>query len=506
MSFYSRTYNVAAGVLKFDYTYAGIVSGGDFDDFDVKRIGKLNYGYDNDNDIDISIYPSNIDITIDDLTGDNYTRFSKLIKSYSITYPYNIDTALRLEIFLNGKSIFEGFLDDLESDKDNWELTLSFVDGVNKYKNVNIGNPLLLKNLWDNNVINGKRYGAYNTIAYGFSTVGYVTYASEPERSGYYVNSIHNGDRDTNLVHTISRLFKILNENIEVEFDIQYLFKDIYVGSETVDISRVFIRRILSNLIGRYVAIKKGEHPNERMAYLNDNPDYTREQYFEVVYEDSEYKVFRHTFSGSVGSLVWQKGTDIKNVGELLKLFAYNFFSYFGFKEDKNKVFFRHRRYTSDPVLLTDIRKMSKVLSVDRVEGVKIDDYYSDNYATDGNNYGTSDHRTINYKIPFNAIKTTNAYEYRLNYFQDGQEKRVIYFNDLQLGFEDIPMEVISKAEYEAHRNFRDKYDFKLWGIDYKFDATYSVDTYNYNGKFRPIELSKDLFSNYSEMRAIQLN
>lgn len=506
MSFYSRTYNVAAGVLKFDYTYAGIVSGGTFDDFDVKRIGKLNYGYDNDNSIDISIYPANIDITIDDLTGDNYTRFSKLIKSYKITYPFNLDTALSLEIMLNGKRIFKGFLDDLESDKDNWELTLSFVDGVNKYKNVNIGNPYVLKKLWDNNVIKGYRLGTSDTIAYGFSTMSYINYSSEPERSGYFVNDIQDGDRDTNLAHTIVQLFKLLNQDIEVEFDIQYLFRDIIAGSESVDISRVYIRRILSNLLGRYVVIKRGQFSNEKMAYLNGNPDYTREQYFEQVYKDDDYLVFRHTFSGSVGSLVWQKGTDVKNIGELLKLIAYNFFSYYGFKEEINKVYFRHRRYTSDAIPLTDIRSMSKVLSVDRVEGVKIDDYYSDNYATDGNNYGTSDHRTINYKIPFNAIKTTNAYEYRLNYFQGSQEKRVIYFNDRQIGFEDIPMEVISRAEYEAHRNFRDKYDFKLWGIDYRFDATYSVDTYNYNGKFRPIELSKDLFDNYSEMRAIQLN
>lgn len=501
----SKTYNVATGILQFNFTYASLILQDTLDDFDVKNIGDLNYGYDNENNIDISIYPANIDITIDDLSGDNYKKLSKLMQHYNVTYPYNFDIVLKLEIVLNNKVIFKGFLDDMESDKDNWELTLKFIDGINKYKNVNIGNPYFLQKLWDNNVIKGKRYVSTNTVAYGFGTISYIDYAEEPSRSGYYVDNIESGDRDTNLAHTIVNLFKIFNSNIEVEFDIQYLFRDNISGSETVGISRIYIRRILSNLLGRYIVIQKGQNPNDVMAYANGNPDYTREQYFQVVYEDDIYKVYRHTFSGTVGSNKWEMGTDANNVGALLKLLAYNFFCYFGFK-DLNKVFFRHRRYKSNTIPLTDIISMTKMLSVDKVEGVKIDDYYSDNYATDGFNYGTEEYRTINYKIPLNTFSTNEGFEYRLNYFQSGAEKRVIYFKDIELNFEDIPMEVISRAEWEAHKIFRDKYELKLYGIEHSFDSSYSIDQYNYKGKIVPVEMSISLLSNRTTMKVKQID
>lgn len=500
----SKTYNIAAGILKFDFTYSGIVTAS-LDDLDIVEIGELNYGYDNDNSIGLSIYPSNIDITVDDLTGDNYTKFKALIEGYSLSYPYNHDAVFNLKIYLNGQIIFKGILDELESDKDSWELTLKFVDGINKYKDVNIGNPYVLQKLWDNNVIFGARLNTTGTVGYGFGTMSYIEYGGDPSRSGYFVNDIQSGDRDTKLEHTIVQLFKLLNVDISVDFDIQYLFRDIIYGSETVNISRVYIRRILSNLLGRYVVIEKHRYPSDVIAYLNGNPDYTREQYFQVVYEDDLYKTYKHSFSGAVGSLKWEKGTDDKTIGELLKTLAYNFFTYFGFK-NIDEVFFRHRRYLSSSVELTDIISMNKILDADKVEKVIINDYYSGNYASKGVNYGGSDSREILYKIPLNAFRTANSYEYRLNYFQGGHEKRVIHFIDVQSGYEDIPQEVISNAEWNAHKNFRDKYEFKLSGIDYNFDETYSVDQFNYQGKFRPLEISKNLFENKTSMKAIQID
>jgi hypothetical protein len=506
MPIISKTYNVAAGSLNFNFTYASLILQDTLDDFDIKNIDNLNKGIDTENNIDLSVYPANIDISVDDLSGDNYKKLSKLMQHYNITYPYNFDIVLKLEIILNGKVLFKGFLDEIESNKDNWELTLKFIDGVNKYKDVNIGNPYALKKLWDNNVIKGYRLGTSDTVAYGFSTMSYINYSAEPERSGYFVNDIQDGDKSTNMAHTIVQLFKLLNENIELELDVRILFRDVLTGSEQVDFARLYVRRILSNLLGRYVVIKKGQYPSEKMAYLNGNPDYTREQYFEVVYEDTEYKVFRHTFSGTVGSNKWEMGTDAGNVGELLKKLAYNFFCDFGFKDDRNNAYFRHRRPVSNSQALTDIISMTKLLSVDKVESVRIDDYYSDNYAKDGNDYGTEDYRKINYKIPLNTFRTGFSYEYRMSYLQSGTERRVIYFKDLETGFEDLPMEVISRAEWLAHRNFRDKYEFELYGIDYTLDSTYSVDQYNYKGKFKPVEISKDLMRNRTIMKAIQID
>lgn len=503
MGVLSKTYKVPAGDLIFLFTYSNIMIPDSLDDMDVVNIGELNFGYDNENSIDLSIYPTNIDITVDDLSGDNYEKFRSLLEGYSPTYPYNFENIFKLEIFLNDTIIFKGLLDELESDNNKWELTLKFVDGINKYKDANIANPFILKRLREREIIKGTSYGS--SVAYGFGQLSYIEVSGHPEKTGYYVNDLYSGDKDTLLEETIVQLFKLLNDNMMVDFDIQYLFSDVISGSETVGISRVYVRRILSNLLGRYVVIYKSSSHSIRMTYKDGNPDYTREQYFETAYEDDNYVVFKHTFSGYDGSYKWEKGTDDKTIGEFLKTLAYNFFSYFGFKNN-NQVFFRHRRFLSNPTELTGIISMSKILSVDKVQGVRINDYYSGNYAAKGSNYGSPDLRTISYKIPLNTFRGDSNYEYRMIYKQGGIEKRVIYMKDVQIGSEDIPQEVLSIAEWEAHKDFRNKFEFKLDGINYEFDATYSVNYLNYQGKFRPLELSKDLIGNVTTMKGIQIN
>lgn len=507
MGVLSKTYNTASGELRFDFIYSTLISGVTLDDLDIVNIGELNYGYDNENNIDLSIYPSNIDIIVDDLTGDNYTKFRSLIEGYSLSFPYNHDLVFRLEISLNQQIIFKGYLDELESDKDKWELTLKFIDGINKYKDTNIANPYVLKKLRERGIIKGANYGSgvIPSVAYGFGQLNYVNVSGHPEKTGYYVNDLYTGDKDTLVSSVISELFKLLNDAITVDFDIQYLFRDILTGSQAVSIGSIYVRRILSNLLGRYVVINKIPNYSQRITYVEGNPEYTREQYFEIVYDDANYVVFKHTFSGYDGSYKWEKGTDDKTIGDLLKSLAYNFFSYFGFKNNE-RVFFRHRRYLSSPIQLTEILSMEKMLSTDKVQGVSVKDYYTENFASKGSSYGGSEFKTITYKIPLNTFRGDNNFEYRMTYKQSGAEKRVIYMKDLQIGVEDIPQETLSHAEWEAHKNYRDKYEFRLNGINYDFDSSYSVDYLNYQGKFRPVELSKDLLGNKSTMKAIQIN
>jgi hypothetical protein len=150
---------------------------------------------------------------------------------------------------------------------------------------------------------------------------------------------------------------------------------------------------------------------------------------------------------------------------------------------------------------------MEKVLTVDQVQGVKIDDYYTGNYGTDGSDYDTNNIPTITYKIPFNAFRTdTGGWEYRLNYYVGGAEKRVIYFNDLENEFEDIPQEVISRAEWNAHKTFRDKYNITIDGIDIEFDKTYQINYKNYQCKVRIITMEQDFISNETNITAMEID
>ena len=190
-----------------------------------------------------------------------------------------------------------------------------------------------------------------------------------------------------------------------------------------------------------------------------------------------------------------------KKISDILKVLAKNTFSYFGLK-DFNTFFFRHKRFVTSPTELTSIISMNKILTVDRINIVKINDYYTDNYGQDGENTGD---KKIEYKIPLNAFPTDNGYEYRLNYYSGSTEKRVVHFYDSQINYKDLPQEVISRAEWEAHKNFRDQYEFELSGIDYEFDKTYSVNYENYSGMFRPITIEKNLLESKTKMTALEI-
>lgn len=510
MEILTKTYRIVEGELKFEFHYEpGLVSG--FSDFDITDISPLKYGYDSSDAKEISIYPSNISITIDDFTGDNYYLFKKMLSSYNVTYPLNHYNIFYLQIKLNNVIIFNGILDELNSDHESKTLELSFVDGINKYKDISIANPLVLDLLFWSSLIPRSVDSTLNSAwAYGFGEIRYYV-GIDPLAGvygpGYAINSLSSGDRDTKLSTLITALIKLLRHDLLIDYNNEYLFGDLGVPiDQMVTIEQVNIRRILSNLLGRYVVMRKVPGRVNEFAPIS-TPQYfewRQPEKFELVYEDGNYKVYYHNWSGVTADLKkWEKGIDEKTIGDILKVIARNTFSYFGLKE-VNKFFFRHKRFLSDPEQLTEILSMNKVLTIDRADGVRIDDYYTDSYATAGSDYGNDENR-INFKIPFNALATANGYEYRLNYYVGSNEKKVINFYDRQLNFKAFPEDVICKAEWEAHRTFTDQYEFELGGINYDFDKTYSVNFENYVGKFRPITIKKDLLNSKTNMTALEI-
>ncbi len=160
---------------------------------------------------------------------------------------------------------------------------------------------------------------------------------------------------------------------------------------------------------------------------------------------------------------------------------------------------------------------MRKTLSVSKIQGVKIEDYYTSNYAYKGKNYDTDNIPQINYKIPLNAFATASSpfFEYRMDYTSGGSDYRVIYFKDLENlvdgePVEDIPQEIISMAEWEAHRTFRDKYEIVLEGTDYDYDESYLVDYVidgqDFFGKVRIITMSEDYNEDKTTLNVIEID
>ncbi len=499
----TKTYNIAEGLLEFVFNYDPVIAS--FYNFDVLDISPLKFGFDSGKN-GVSIYPSNIEIVIDDFEGDNYLTFKDLYTKYNTTYPFNHYSLFYLNVKLNGAVIFSGIIDEVSSDHESKTLTIAFVDGINKYKDVEIGNPYLLDKLSRLNLIPRTTASNGNAWAYGFGEIQYWnvsipgTIVNSP---GYGINMISTGDKDTQLQSVIFALVKLLREDLHVEFNNEYRYGDLDTPiADMVTIDQVNIRRILSNLIGRYIVIKKTTGYDSEIADLDSVAEYRKRDTFELIFEDDSYKVFNHNWSGNVGPLKFEKGIDEKKISDILKVIALNAFSYFGLT-NANTFFFRHKRFNSIATPLTEILTMNKTLTVDRISYLVVNDYYTDNYGSEGYKLGAE---KLEYKIPFNSFMTENGWEYRLNYYYGSQERRVLYFYDNQIPFRDIPQEVIARAEWDLHKDFRDQYEFELSGINYNFDSTYSVDFENYKGRVRPITLELDLLNSKTKMTALEIN
>lgn len=499
-------YTVEAGELEISFTYE-LTIGRVVDNFNVLYISPLRQGYDDLNNINLAIYPANIDITIDDFKGDNYRSFKDLLKAYSKTFPFNHDSIFYMSYKLNGVELFKGYLEELESIKageneneDN-ELRLTFVDGINNYKNMTLGNPYLLNRLYELGIMprSNRIYGG--SCAYGFQTFGHTS-------SGYQVWGIEYGDREQNIVELIEKFFRLLNPTAVIEFSNTFLFGDIQTitpDNEMVNIYQIRITRLLSNLLGRYVVLDKNESTPAVMVSAGFN--YTSAELFELIYEDERYKTYYHNWEGNPSnntSLLFRKGITEKTISDVLKLLALNLFSEFGFK-DRQTIIWKHRRYETGAIRLQNILTMRKSIQTDKITGVKIKDYYTGNYGTDGFITTGTDDRHTEYSIPLNAVFTENGFEHRLVFTAGGQTRRVIDFKDLNNGYRALPHEVVSRAEYEAHKDIRDKYEITVDGVNINFYQLYFVLFENYNGYFKPIEIEKDTLNNVTRIIALEI-
>lgn len=509
MSTLSKTYQVATGELKFEFIYSELL--GTLDDCEIVDISPLRYGFDSDDAKSIAVYPSSITVTVDDINGDNYSRFMKLYSHYNAVFPFNHYDVLQLVISLNGEIIFKGLLDEVNNQNSDRTVEITFVDGINRYKNAKVGNPAVLNRLYAAGVIPRLPVLGGYAYAFGFNSLQYLTTSSIGQvvnAPGYFPGKIENGDRDVRLSEVIRQLILTLRSDLQVEYQNELKYgEDSTPLANMVGIDQLNIRRVMSNLFGRYVVINKMPGRENQIADVDPSADYQKPDNFEVVYEDENSIVFFHNWSGNypigVNEKKWEKGLDEKEISEILKTLAVNTYSYFGLK-GINQFFFRHKRYSSGPAELTGIRSMSKYLAIDRVSQVVINDYYTGNYAKKGSDYNI-DEEKLEYKIPLNAFRTENGWEYRLNYYSGGSEKRVLHFYDPVLQVRDIPQEYLSIAEYNAHKNHLNRYEFELSGINYNMDSTYRVGQNNYSDLVRPVTIEKYLLDDYTNMTAIQI-
>lgn len=522
--------NLDSGELIFDFLYNDGLVPLIAEDFDVLDISNLKSGYDDLKNIDLVIYPTNIDIRIDDFIGDNYTIIKELFNSYSQTYPFNWDLVFKLKIFLNNVEIFDGIIDELdhsgndgseETESDTEEIILSFIDKINMLKNINIGNPAVLDELFRLNLISRAAGNTVNnhSFAYGFHN---LTWFNVLGRTGYVVTDMLNAEVNPPLKGMLYGILRLLNPYITIDFENEFLFGGQNTPvNEMVTIDYVDIFRVFSNLLGRYVVLSKNEGGNVLPVIIdgfNFVPygiytlrNYNKANLFKVIYEDDNYITYYHNWSGNPDEdpqRLINQGTQANTVRDLLKIIAQNLFSFYGFR-NPNEIFFNHRRFKSSATELTDISSIKKKIQSNKVDLVMISDMYVDNnksFAKEGNIYG-GEGETIEYKIPLNTVPTENGFEYRMVYRSGGHTYPVYNFYDKQNLYRDLPMKVIARAEYLAHKDLLDKYEIIKNGIvNIDYDKVYSVDFENYKGIFKPVVVEKNLKEDETILTALQIN
>lgn len=498
MSTITKEYNVAAGLLRFKFYYADWITVPE--EFHIVDISPLEYGYDLNDSRSIAVYPSNIRLKITDFGTDNYDKLRTYFANYRVSYPFDNQIIFTLTIQLNGVTKFYGYIDEIDAEYNDGIINLTFVDGINTYKDLQVYNPYFLRKLFLESII--PRSQSYIGEAYGYG-FGFTEYINN---KGYRVGSISTGDKDsTMLTQLIDVLVKSLNEEMTIEIDNTMKYgKEVGPLSDFVNFDRLFIRDIMQFLFGRYLVIKKLTGYINSVHYNSNDPEYAKTEYFQKVYENDSYLVYQHTWSGTYGNQRYEKGIDEKNITDILKAIARNTFSYFGIKQGQ-LFFFRHKRFKSQSIELKDIESISKSMTTDRVNYVEIIDYFEGNSALRGQKYSDTDN--ISYKIFMNAFFKNFAYVNRLFFYPEGGGNRinVNHFYDPEIGYRGGPMDVIAECEYRSNKNFLDQYDVVINGVGHEFDQSYKVDYDNYQGILRPITLSEDFLLNKTQMSAIEL-
>lgn len=494
-----------SGDYEFQFIYDETICG-NLNDFIIYDLSNLTQGFDNPDDDDLAIYPSNIDVTIDDDTRLNFLKFETLKKSYTKTYPFNFEDVFYLKLYRNGEYWFKGILQNCSQGVRGFSVTLNFVDGINKTKEISLGNPYILHYLYENNFINRVSNGSDPSNATYFC-YGYKTVISNISGHFLCAKGIENdtADKNVNLKSIIIGLFKLLNINVTVDFQNQFYFRNAENQIYEVEIDEVFVKRVCSVLYGRFICVR-----NDLYNLFKDDEDaeYQDPKYYEVVYNDGTWTTYYHNWEGNfpegISTKVHHKGVNERKLNDFLKFVARNLFSYFNFV-GINNVKWQHKRFISSPVILSRILDIDADTTIKGVNSVTVKGLNNKNQHTEGIIYEGTDNQNLQISIPFTVEATENSYESWLYFIANNTEEQIVKVRDGQTGFTEFIQKVIAKNEYDLKSPDRKKIIVEVEGVDYKFSDTYYAKHENVEYIFRPIMMEKDLKMDTTKITGVEI-
>jgi hypothetical protein len=480
---YIKTYQRAGDTIEFIFSTA---QNAGFD-FDITDVSELEHGFEDQDEL--TIYPSNIDITIDDISGGNYNRFKTLLDEYNKTYPFNFQDVLTITIKKNGNEKYVGILFNVEYEFEpsggnvSEHIRLTWVSGCQKLKELEFGNYYVLEKLWQAGLIQrtevrrfgvgelvGYMYG-YNVAFVGLPGNGNILFFGEP------VASVRN------IFRFIETLFQILNPNCFLEINHNWLFNDLY------SFQQLFLYGIEGYLTGRYFV----KIENEFVIFAHDPGRWQRQQ---------------HSMVNGVEWSVWwdsdgNEGVPDRKLNEALKFISRNFGAMAGMTSF-NRAFFRKRFYTNPTEAIditSDALNVRKETFLPKKSQVKINDLFQRYTASRGEL--SYDDNLLEYNILLSAYD--NGSGGGANLFSPLFEY-ILNVTDTGISYRYKLSEVLAELEWRTRMITRSKFNFDINSTNLSFTSFYSIIHRNEIKYIRPVKMREYLLDNRTEIEGIETN
>ncbi|RPI19015.1 MAG: hypothetical protein EHM58_03105 [Ignavibacteriae bacterium] len=146
---YEKIYNAINGTYKFQFVSPAEQNF----TFDVTGFGGIEYGYEDPSNEDV-LYPSTIEIKIEDYDNINYVKLFNLRSTYfnnMNTFPFDFESRFHIKVFKDNVQIYFGKLESIEKGLKDEEVMLTFSDGLTILKGLSWWNKSVSDFLADTN-------------------------------------------------------------------------------------------------------------------------------------------------------------------------------------------------------------------------------------------------------------------------------------------------------------------------------------------------------------------
>lgn len=519
MSLLTQTYNLFSDVYRLEINYYGGFYG-ELEDFKILKLGEKQIGFE-DRD-ETLVFPTFLEIEIDDFNRTNFTIFESLKKLYQ--FPQTDLELLTFSIYKNDSLWYKGLLNKLSRRWEDYTLKLQLTTTVEKLNNIRIDNPYLidelrrsgdlipetLKNTVGTVFANGYAFGGIGDFDRRLLK-GFVIL--QPAGFSKPVLSLSVDDSplvtDPNIEKKLGfikfknffmAMLKFINPDINLTIEHNWTF-----GPEEKTIEDLYLYFVYRDIFGRLIMISR-----EIYNTLDDRifeTDGLRDACGDPVWKDDNWVVWKVNVAGSIIS-----GDNDRSLMQSIKKVLHGFFSRLYIKDLNNAIIYKKGYTDTDEVPASDILpESSQYTQNNKISYVKIS-WRGKQTAERGENstllteqqklvydvmFGAAESETVHINVPgfggFPAGGSINIYVASYgNLFYRTTTGRVfaVQVNDPNYPAIKKLTQLLAELEWRSKNYDRDQYDVEMWGTGYDINKNLNfTEGSKILGKAMPLQL-----------------